>query len=453
MSVSFRQFYVSRPSISPSSSTTGGTYSVAHRRINKLNQRSEISPITTGVALPATLTPQSYSDLDSLLRDEFLVSEDGLTWKIVSSVIDHIGALAIPAFDSAWADTTINSNQAATGFSLNFGDFSPSSEPSQTLYLLNIGANISSLTFNFLDLVSNSVVSEFAGLIEVSILGVYSALGNNPDLSFNQSLIWNLPQVSLNTVSVLLPNLSYAKIRIKLLNYPLGNLSSQLFNLSLSVVSNQTNFTLTYPNQWPKGSFLIDEDTPFTLPIVEQINATSVKVKPFQFNSNGVLRSNLFERTLTTTTGAKKLIFDSSNTLRIEPSTYTPTSGETLIASFTVNGADPFVTSLTYPWPIKPQSYLKLGSGSTLLRARFVTFSGSGIAYAETLGSELGVTLNDNSNLVATSGLCFIQTSVAVTTGQRLEATTSGKATPGNGPLIALQDGAIDQIIKAGFVA
>jgi hypothetical protein len=449
MSVSFRKFYVARPSIAPTSSTTGGTYFVAHRRVNQLSQRTEISPIRTGVALPATLTPQTYSDTFSLLRDEFLVSEDGSNWKIVPSVSDHVGALLIPAFSSGWATTTISSNQASTGFDLNFGDFSPSSEPEQIFYLLNIGSSINSLTFNFLDLVTNSIANTYSGLIEVSILGTYQALGNNPDNSFNQSLIWSTN--SLNTVSLLLPNLSFLKLKVKLLNFPLGLLESQQFVLSLSVTSNLSSFALTYPNQWPSGSFLIDDDTPFRLPIIEANGALSVKINPFQFNDNGILRSNLIVREFPIVVGSYKVVFVSTGSVKIEATSYVLATNETNIGTFTLNVSAPFVTNVVYPWPIKPQSYLQLGETSTLEPFRFATFV-TDLAYASGAGQEMGVTMYENSNLIATSGLTFIELLDNATQGQRLASGANGLATPGNGPLVALESGLAGQTIKAGFV-
>jgi len=452
MSATFRQFLVSSPSLAPSTSGGGGTLVLAHRRVNKGGQRSAISPLLSNIALPATITPQSYSDTDALLRDEFLVSNDGgTTWRLVPTSTNHVGALAVPAFSGSWAITTTGATQAGDGFNLDFGEFSASSSPSQIFYLLNIGTSLGSLTWNLVDLIAQEPMRVLAGRVQFEILGLFGDTGNAADLQFNQSLIWDIPQNSLNTMRVLVPALSFLKVRMTLLNYPTGELPEELINLSLSVTVNQTSFPLTYPNQWPNGSFLIDEDTPFRLPVIEGINATTFRVKPFMVNVDGILRANLRDLVVPVVNGNRRITYDAAgNVGNLDQADPVP-AGSVVVAEATFTAG--VISNLEYPWAIKPQAFVRLGATSALLASRFVRVNTAGqLVYATSGGQVQGVTLGNNSNLVATSGLCWLELGGNVVIGDALAPTTNGRAIQASaGSAFALEAGSTGQIIKAAI--
>jgi microcystin-dependent protein len=454
MSISFRRYFVARPSVAPTSSTTGGTFQVATRRINLDGQRTELSPIRTGVSLPATITPQAYSDTDAFLRNEILVSTNGTTWKIAPAP-SNTGAQLIPAYSAAWPDTTINSNQAATGFALNFGQFAPGQTPEQTVYLVNLAQSINSLTFSFTDQ-SGTLATALMGHIQIDILGVFQALGSSADLSFNQSLIWDNPAISLNTIRLLSPQFSFIKARIKLVDYPLGALPSQAFNLSMGVQINRTLFPLTYPNQWPDGTFLIDDDTPFRLPLIETVTNTLVRVRPFMVNKNGVLRTNLQTRDLTFEAGARQVVIDAAGIVSILPGATVPPADNVIVATFTLSATTPFITNLVYPWAIKPQAFISLSGTSTLPRARFANLQSNGtLALATTAQTQSGITLAANSPLVATQGIAWLEVGGTVAVGDRLVPGANGRGivSTSGGVAIALESGSANSIIKVGILS
>lgn len=456
MSISFRQFQLSRPSVAPSSSGGSGSLIIAHRRITKGNQRTAPSPNLASTSLPATLTPQTYSDADSLLRDEFIVSNDGgTTWRIIPSSSTHIGPLTVSTgFDNSWPTTTLNATLSTSSFSLDFGNFNASSEPSQVCYLVNLGTSVNSLTFNFVDLITQTPLTQLAGKIQIELLGVYEALGNNPDNSFNTSFIWDLPQVSLNTLSLVLGQFSFAKIRFKLLNYPLGSISQEAFNLSVSVVSNQTSFPLTYPNQWPEGTFLISEDTPFRLPIIQSaLSNTVLRVSPFMYNEGGLLRTQLRTVDLPVQNGNRVLTYSPSGQLTNFLATATIPSDHTVIATFTSTAG--VLSNIVYPWGIKPQSYIRVANTSSQPRARFLRLNGDGtLGLATSPQESVGISLGDNNPITATQGIAWVQLGGTVTTGQRIVPGASGKgvSSASGGVAVALSNGSLDQIIPVAFL-
>jgi hypothetical protein len=451
MAISLRESYVSRPSVAPVSSTSDGSYFVAHRRINQTGQRSSLSPITSEVTLPATITPQSYSDTDALLRDEILVSTDQTTWYIVPSDSDHTGALSVPAFNAGWAVTTVTGNQINTALNLNFGTFSSVSEPSQYLYVVNGPTSVDNLQVDFINDDTGNVLTELAGHIEVSLEGVYPIVGNNPDTSFNSTFLWDIPQKSINTFQLQLPALYYAKIKVTLIDIPLGGLENITYNFNIQISTNRNKFPISWEQNWLNGSFLIDDTTVFKLPIIEgNGNANEVVVNPFRVNQNGILNTLYFSKTLTGVTDGtgKQVVYTSSGQLKIESSSYTLASGEVLVGTFDISGST--VSNVEYPWPIRTFDFDKIGSSSSIDRGRFVSLSGTSLI-ENTNGSNLiGVTLEDSTNLVAVSGKCWLQVGEAVSAGDYLEPGTSGKGfvAASEGVCVALADGGTDDLVE-----
>lgn len=451
MALSYRSTQVAAPTAAPTSSATGGTFQVVHRRVNLDGQVSLWSPPRTGVGLPTTLTPQSYGDPGQLLRDEFLISDDaGVTFRVVPRPSNATGALTVASFVATWAIGVNADNQESFISSLNFGTFSSSQSPFKEIYVHNAGLPLNSLTVNFTDLSTNQVASEYSGLIRIELLGVFQEAAQNPSTAFNTSIIWQTPGLALNSLRLLLATGGFAKIRVTLQNFPTGGLSQTTVQLSAQVVGDQRVFPLGFSHDWPQGSLLLDASRGFTLPLVlPEANHFNIRVKPFLVALDGVLVGLFADSVigLGGITGSHTLTINNQGSLQAWGPTDTVPSSAFRLATFTVGTLSPFITDVQYPWPVKPNAY-GFATPSSVSRGRFVTFNASGqLVHTTDAALAVGVSLDD-SGLYGSAGQVWVESNATVAIGDRLGPTTGGQASVSSTGLLL----AVSAVTGSGFV-
>lgn len=452
MTLVYQSTRVQQPSAAPSTSNAGSTYQVRHRRVN---QDGGVSLWSTLVAsnLPATFTPQSYSDSSELLRDEFLVSDDsGVTWRIYPGG-NVTGAQTITAFDSGWVTTTNQDTQNSAVASLDFGEFSDTEEPELSVFVLNRGTPVDNLKVSFLDLITNNLATAYLNKVQVTLEGTYQVSGNGPSSLFDQSLLWTAPQLSLNNLELVMPTDSFIKLTIRLTNFPAGTMAQSAIQMGMELIANQRTFFLGFGSDWLPGSYYVDQNN-FQADFLSAVSDTQVQVGPYLVNFNGVLFTNFGtqgKQVAGVGTGYK-LAVDSDGNLVIRDSATALAGGENLIATFDITGSSPWISNVSYAVDIKPGSFGN--AGGTLAAHRFVNIDSSGnLVLASTLADALGISLIQNG-YYATTGLTMVQAGGTVSVGDRLVPTTDGKAIQSaSGPVVALADGALDDLVLVSIIS
>lgn len=440
MTLSFHSTRVTTPNASPTSSTTGGTYYVRHRRVNLDGGYTLWSNAVSEVALPALITPQSYGDSDQLLRDEILISEDDITYKIVPRPANGVGEITIAAYSSSWTTTTNQDTQNSILSSLDFGSFSNLSEPARTLYIFNSSLSKGSLTFNFLETVTNQVASEYSGLILVELLGVIGATGQNLSTSYNSQFLWVSPNLGLNTLALILPSSGFAKVRITLTNFPTGGLSENTIQLALQVTANQKKFPLSYGLDWANKTLLYSPNTGFNFPFISSADGLTVTVDSFLFNYNGVLVGQFSAITLNLSEGVGDytLTVNPNGTVQAWHSTETVPDNTQTLAEFTTSLVDPFIDTITYTVGLRPQVYGQVDEPVTNMFARFISIDATNQAQLEATTPN-GVYVGNG--YFAISGTVLLETLETIAIGDNLTTTTNGYATvDSEGFLVARSD-------------
>lgn len=427
MTLSFRSTQVTTPNASPTSSTTGGTYYVRHRRVNLDGGYTLWSNATSGVALPVTITPQTYGDSTQLLRDEILISEDDTTYKIVPRPTNGMGALSITTYDSGWTTATNQDTQNSIISSLDFGSFSNLSEPARTIYIFNSALSQGSLTFNFLETVTNQVATEYSGLILVELLGVIGAAGQNLSTSYNSQFLWVSPNLGLNTLALILPSSGFAKVRITLTNFPTGGLAENTIQLALQVTANQKKFPLSYGLDWANKTLLYSPNTGFDFPFISSSDGLTVTVDPFLFNYNGVLVGQFSPITLNLSEGVGDytLTVNPNGTLQAWGSLEIVPENTQTLATFTTSLISPFITTITYTVGLRPQLYGQVEEPLTNMFARFISIDASNQAQLEDT-TPVGVYVGNGYFTIA--GTVILETEQTIAIGDNLAPATDGFA-------------------------
>lgn len=457
MSFSFESTRVQQPLTAPTSDNAGSTYRVAHRRQNNDGQHS-LWREGANTDLPATITPETYGDTDSLLKDEFVMSDDGgVTWRIVNSVANHTGALLISAFDTAWPVTTDSDNQQSFIPSAALGTFSASESPSRDFYLVNQGSSISTLSFNIIDTITELVASQYSGQVQLALNGVFFQAGNgNPTTTFDRTLIWQTPPQSRNAFQVAFPANAYIRFTLTLVNFPQGGIQSSSVDFGLEFVGNATQFPIGLDHVWLQGARLIDDQAGFGVDLISSSTTNNIDVAPFAVNILGTAYYQAatlsYFQTPSGTVNYRLQATSEYTTAIVESSEALPSNSVNLV-TFDFDGTT--ISNIVYVAPIRTVDYGKL-EDATIARGRFITINSSGEPVVATSSSEIiGVSLFTNSGYYTRSGLVWLESSAAISVGDFLEPNPQGLAvTAASGPATALMAAsAANQYILADFRA
>lgn len=436
--------YVSRPSVAPSkSSATSGIYTVYHRRVNQLNEYSQVSLPLSDVSFPNTITPQSYGDSEGHKRDEFIVY-DGTDYRLVPVATDHKGALTITAYSGSWAIAAITDNQTNVLSDTDLGAFNSSNEPSTYFYLVNATSTVRTITFNLVDSGTNEIFNQLDNKVEFSIEGVYPNMGLTANTAYNTSFIWN--SKGLNTIEVQIPNYSFVKVRMSFTNFPVGGTLTSNYNFNLEVVINKTRHFLGFPDRLP-DSFLIRPENGFNYPIVTSGSSGNLTVKPFCIYKDIYTRLNLADVDIVSATGTgRKLVLKTNGTIECNASSYALLDGEILLATLNVNASSPFISSVTHNWPIQPTDYIKT-STTGLLQHRLVKVSSGTLSYSTT-NDMLGVV--SNTGVVSTLGYALVQINATITPLTFLQGSANGLGVSvASSKVLALTGGVANDLVLA----
>jgi hypothetical protein len=428
------------PSVAPATSAAGTDFKVASRRVNLDGQVSAFSPVGD-TNLPATITPQSYAQLAEYLADQVLISNDGgTTWKLVPDSIK--GAQSVPTYSASWTTVVNLDNQTSVLSSLELGNFSALSNPEVSFFVLNTGAGVQSFTYSFIDLITNQPAAQYCGLIEVTLDGVYSASGSAPSSLYNGTIIWSGAN-SLNTQRLVLGANQFAKLRVRLINFPAGGFSTQEVNLSMQIVANQTSFTLGFAEQWPNKTFQIDLDK-FPRELFAGLNNFSIIVKPFMVNYNGRLLVNWFDRQINFGASAVErwiAVLDNGNIRAYESELDVPTNS-VLIGHCSTLGSAPWIDNIEYSYEVRPDAW-GYGGGS-VDKGLFVSYSGAGLA-ATSDDNAIGVSLGNG--LYASNGRVLLKAGETLVKGDLIRPGSGGKAVTPGGYGVVLEDGDLDDLV------
>jgi hypothetical protein len=453
MSLIYHSTYVQAPSVAPSTDSFGSTYQVRHRRVNLDGGVSLWSPVVA-TELPATITPQGYSDSDQLLRDEILVSDDfGVTWRVYPGG-NVTGAQSVPAFDSGWATTNNQDTQNSVVTSLDFGEFSDTETPSKEVYVVNNGTPINNIKVNFIDLLAGSIATSYMGLLQVSILSTFEQSGVGSSNLYNQSFVWASPQVGLNNLELVLVTGGFVKLSVGFVNYPAPDgLASASISLGMELVANQRTYFLGFGSEWLAESYFVDQAN-YQANFLSATSSTNVVVGPYLVNLNGVLFTNFgdLNKVVAGADTGYQLLVTSTGDIKVVGSATSLLAGETLLATFDITGSDPWISNVEYATDIKPRDFGK--AGGTVAEGRFVNIDSSGNLALVTLANQaVGISLKKDG-YYASSGLARVQVSEAVSVGNRLSATTDGKGeVTVSGPVVVLEDGSTDDLVLCNIIS
>ena len=434
-------FYSQTPSVAPVASNIGsGTvYFVAHRRVNQDETYTSISPITTNVALPSLITPQAYTDATSLKRDEILVSNDGVTWRVYPRDASGTGPLTITEFSTSWTVASITGNQDDFSQLINFGEFTGGSNPTAVVYAVNDGNSINQITVQLTNTSTNEPAVDFNNKLQVDLQETRTATGNNGNTSFNGSVVWGLPSLTLNTLRVLLPTGSFVKLQLSLINFPSGGLDSIVYNLNFAVLGNVTNTSVSYPDQWVEGSLVYDLSQGLGVNVVEAVDGTTLRVNPFITKRSSVIQRHLVALNIGIPgAGDYKLWFSNTGQFLLEVSTDPDLDNHLLVAEFTWATATPFISNVQYSWPIRTFNFgFRNVAGGAIARGVFVTSNGSDELVPSTAaGGTLGVSLRTDEGFYAKGGFAWLRLGEAATAGALLGPGANGDGFLSSGNLV-----------------
>ena len=425
------------PSAAPTTSAAGSTFLIAHRRVNLDGGVSLFSPTLTS-NLPATITPQSYAQSAEYLADQILVSNDsGTTWKL--SPTQAKGAQSVATWSAGWTTVTNIDTQASVVSTLALGNFSSLSNPTQTLFVYNEGVGVQSFSYSFIDQLTKLIATQYSGLIQVSLSGVYSNTGTAPSTLYDSVLIWSGVN-ALNTHRLILGNGHFAKIIITLINFPAGGLSAQTINLGMQIVANQTSFPIGFADQWLNRTLQVDLDKlPYDLFTTN--NAFSINVAPFMANLNGRMVVNYFNQQLNfgannvqrwvavLDTGALRAYVNQGDVPATALLLGRATSGTT-------------ITAIEYLYNVRPSHYAF--GGGAVAKGLFVR-ANSTILELTTTGNHIGISLG--GGYYATRGLAQITAGELLVRGDIISPGTGGKGFKTGGThAVVLVGGATDSL-------
>ena len=428
------------PSVAPATDNVGADFKVAHRRVNLDGQVSAFSPVLD-TNLPADITPQGYAQTTEYLADQILVSNDGgTTWKL--SPTQAKGVQTVAVWDANWQTVVDQDTQNSVLSSVQLGTFSSLSNPSRTLFVFNTGVGVQSFTYSFIDSLTNQVANQYSGLIQIDLEGVYAVAGSSPSSTHNSSLIWQSGQ-ALNTQRLVLGGGQFAKITVRLINFPSGGFGSQELSLSLQIVANQTTFQLPFSERWPNRTFLVDGNN-FKYQLFEGVNGFLVNVRPFMVNLNGRLIVNYFNRQVNLgQAGSTRWIAVLDNgDIRAYPEENDVPANGVLIGVLTATFSSPWLTGVSYKHTPRPDSW-GFGGGA-LDEGRFCNLdSTDGMETVSSADDAIGVSFG--SGFYATSGMVRIQADVTLERGDVIQPTSDGKATTGGSSGVVIEGAAAEE--------
>jgi len=429
------------PSLAPTTSAAGTTYDVVTRRLNLDGQPSSFSPVQES-NLPATITPQFYLLTADYSADQVLVSSNsGITWRIVPGQTK--GAQVVPAFDTSWVEATNIDTQDSVTTGINFGSFGALTSPTKSFFIVNTGNPVQSLTYSFINQVTNQVASEYSGLIQIAIDGVFSASGNLPSTIYNNLLLWSNASGSLNTQRLLLASGQFVKLTVSFVNFPIGGINSQELNLSFQAVANQTTIALGLANSWPDNTLEIDYQS-WTPDILVGNSAGSIIVKPFLARVSGVLVVNYFNRTISLGgNSVERWIFVNSLGVIKAATSLADANAGGLVLGRVESQESSTLAGLDYLYSVKPQVWLK--QPGSLAVGLFAAIATGDLEVAVTVLAAAGVTFGNG--LLAVSGLAWVVAGEELSKGDLIAPGTGGKAFVASGTKsgVCLLGAAIDK--------
>lgn len=432
MALSFINSFVTTPS-DLAVSAGSGIYSFGHRRVNRKGGKTEMAVSSGFYSLPATITPESYSDSTELLRDEILISDDfGASWRIVPRLTVQTGELTVSTFSSSWTlelDPTIDT-QSTLPVELDFGEFSAVGSELLTLFLVNStgSSSISSLTFSALDLVTGRLSQELADRLQISLAGVVSLSDptGSLDISDANSFLYQYPDLSFNRLSVDLGEGEAAKLYLSLVNLPAGGFENNSIAFSLEVIPNQSVIALPQPNTWQAGTIRLDIAKGFTRNFIVGNGDDTFDVGKLALNVGGSALIVDTPITVLSASGSypKILYATSSGNLLIAPIAEVPTSDNVYRIAQINNSLATVVTPLA---PIDAANSASAADDFST-RYRFATLLG-GVELENASATSVVAGVSQGSGKRYTySGLAWLESGGSISAGAAVGSDGSGRA-------------------------
>ena len=452
--------YVQRPTSPPSpSSAAVGLAQVAHRRKNKSGGYSEAA-IISSVSLPNTVVWQGYNDPGNLDSDEILVRLGSTgNWKLVPPNLYNLGgnSVFISQVLNSWVTVTpaeLADNQAQyTLSSLDFGEFSSASEPTQTVYLLNDGTDTISTLALDVRAQDGTVYQTLDERVRVDYLGVYGALGvGNAEGKDNGSTLYS--QATNNSYPITVAPGGVAKLSLSLVNFPSFGLDSSNLLAEFVFVPNRSGFLVPDYVDWQPGALRFGPNYPVRL-VDEDPSSLGIIAQPYVVRAGGVVYQSDNEIPLSlnlTTTGTVNVtlyVGESGSLGTLESSAELP-AGAVSLATFDYNTVTGAVTEYQLvAEPFARREYIP--ANGVLTPGRAVTLDSGGLlSHGE---PSIGVASTFDGYFVA-FGYALLEIGGSVSAGGFLTPDAAGIYQPTTeGTAVAQQDGQSGDRVLAYLLA
>lgn len=407
---------------------------VKHRRISPNGYHTAASDTLMNVALPATLTPQGYTDTSQLLRDEFLMSDDsGVTWRIVPRLTaPFTGPQVVDSFDTSWnIEADLSDNQLVSFTTIDFGTFSAGDEPTEPFWVYNdTTADFTSLSFEVRNSDSGSLYNELANRIFFQIVGqLEQGVVGTGDLATTAATVvpWNPPPDSVNSAPIVLSGGQAAKCSLDLENFPSTGLNSLALSANVEIMPNRTLFNLNTFGDWIAGTLWVTNS--FPLPVIEDSStAGNVTLKPFAFSVGSVAVVNWSDRLFPSPSGTVRLeVLTNGQFQIVDNSDPIDTSIAWPVATFDFDGA--LVTNLNLVCGIRGLSQFQTPADPPPTGQRFVTVNGAGeLVDSSDSGVPLGVSVPEQPGYYVQTGLVLVESGGSISVGDTVGSSASGQA-------------------------
>lgn len=450
--------YVQKPTTPPAPVTpTVGSVQVAHRRKNLSGGYSEAT-ILSSTSLPNTFVFQGYNDSPNLAGDEILVKVVPGNWyKVPASNISGLNAAIPNPVPTSWetvTDAELSDSQALFPVSnLDFGSFNSSSEPAQTVFLLNDGSD----TITGLDFAVNAIDGQALGALDqrvrVDYEGVLGAVGvGNYDTAANGSLVFSLG--GRNGYLITIGPDGVAKITLNLVNFPASGLDSLTIGAEFVFNPNRSGFALPTFLEWEDGALLLSSNSSIN-PVSDDPNSLGVLVSPLTARVGNLVYQSSVEQVVipsTVTTGAVvcNLFLTQAGVIGASEDPLPAPTGSVTLGTFDYNTTSGTVDN----WklsnaPQNPSYYLEPDAVLTVGRSVQVNSSG----FLVHGGDSIGVASNTEGNFVP-FGWAQCEVGGTVTKGQTLAPNSLGIYNPSSeGRAVAQESGEAGDLVTCFLLA